>query len=551
MNSQTPNIYQEQLLEILKKISIDKAKNTINFANKVCKIDTTLPNLISESDTKLLKDEVYKLYNQSLNPSSDISSTNFEEIKLSDLIVQEDRFWAIDGEEKSGTIVARKNSERARIPAQSFYGIGEISLSNTIGNNQSNTFESFVHAITSRKVSRTDIEPNSNLSKESFIYQFGKNILKDEYGEDTIRFYFNLEPNIENIKNVVGYLSNSLDEREIPYNLKYLSNLAFYNRSDSCVLYVHKQNFSIVAQVVRFVWYRYLRNKNILQKSEPFFTRKLVSGIGFAENPLKKGSSFGIFKSTQIIQGVIAYLKNQTSPLEYDVQKCLNFIIDNLIFDIQTPYLNANSKYFYDFDIIDKNKKINILNYRKTSSTYLNSAQYFAKIIESKAIWLSNNERTWLTYTQKNLLDTEDIKGFRPVNVNEQAGIEFFLSVLKNIINPTKKTKINSVNFIQVATENLENFVFGHVQERLPKFNVIKDEKEAIELANKIIKNHVEIRLPIYNQFGNFEFNPTITHGLAFYGYLFLRVHDSSNVPKITDEILAKFLEVRIPKFEK
>ncbi len=542
MNSQTPNIYQEQLLEILNKFFIDNAKNTINFGNKVYKIDTTLPNLISEIDIKLLKDEVYKLYNQSLNPSRDISSTNFEEIKLPDLIVQEDRFWAIDGEEKSGTIVARKNSERARIPSQSFYGIGEISLSNTIGNNKSKTFESFVHAITSRKVSRTDTEPNSNLPKESFIYQFGKNILKDEYGEDTVRFYFNLEPNIKNIKNVVGYLSNSLDEREIPYNLKYLSNIAFYNRSDSCVLYVHKQNFSIVAQVVRFVWYKYLRNNNILQKSEPFFTRKLVSGIGFAENPLKKGSSFGMFKSMQIVQGVIAYLKNQTFPLEYDVQKCLKFIVENLIFDIKTPYLNANSKYFYDFDIIDKNKKINILKYRKTSSVYLNAAQYFAKIIESKAIWLNSNERTWLTYTQKNLLDTEDIKGFRPVNINERAGIEFFLSALKNIINPTQKTKIASENFIQVATKNLESFIFENVQERLPRFNVIKDEKEAKKLANQIIKNHVEIRLPIYNQFGNFEFNPTITHGLAFYGYLFLRVYDSSNVPKITDEILAKFL---------
>ena len=62
MSSQKHNIYQEQLSEILEKFSIDIVKKTINIANKVCRIDTNLPNYISESDIKLLKDEVYKLY---------------------------------------------------------------------------------------------------------------------------------------------------------------------------------------------------------------------------------------------------------------------------------------------------------------------------------------------------------------------------------------------------------------------------------------------------------------------------------------------------------
>lgn len=549
MNSQVRNIYSEQLLSVLKSFSIDTQKQTLNIAKRVVKIDAKLQTLIAKNDIKVITDEVYKQYNAS-NTLTVPGSEYLEDIQLNDLKIQEDRFWAIESEEKNGIIVARKNSERARIPAQSFYGIGEISLANKNGNNELNDSKSFIHAITSRKVARNEAELDSKLPKESFIYLYGKNILRDEYGEDTVRFYFNLKPKIEIIRKLVIYLSKALDEREIPYNLKYLSNLMFYHRSDSCVLYIHKQNFSIVAQVVKYCVVKF-KNKDILQNLEPFFTRKLSDGVGFAENPLKKGSSFGMFKSSQIIQGIITYLKSQVSPFEYDPNKCLDFIIEKQLFDTQTPYLNADSRYFYDFKIFDEKKTINILNYKITKSDYLNAAQYFAKVIESKAIWLADGERTWLTYTQKNTLD-EDIKGFRPVNENERKGIEFFLLVLDFILNlksrATSTADLATPPSIANTVKNSENFVFDHIQEPLPKFDIITDEATAKILADKIIKNHIIIQLPVYNQFGNFEFNPTITHGLAFYGYLFLRVHDSINVPKITNKIMNKFLEIRIPQ---
>lgn len=540
------NIYEDQLNSILNTVSI-KVENDNTFIcikNKKVLLDSKDANLLSSNSIFELKDEIYKQYHftDEHNPKND---EKIEDIQFFRQKIQEDRYWAIDATENNGTVVARKNSERARIPVRSFYSVGNFSVSKETIIDTSLQNEDFIHVITSRKVLIENEElkiKNRKVNEDTFIFLFGKNILRDEFGEDTIRFYFNLVPDKETIKKWFSSLSFKLDEREVPYTLKYLSNLKFYKRSDSCVLYVHKQNFNIVAQVI-MQCYNSIDSNKVFGQKQPFFTRQLKNGIGFAENPFEKNSSFGSFKSFQILKCIIEYIKCQVKPVTYNPKDCLKFIMEREIFDLEKPYLNQKSLYFYDFDIFDKSSIVSSINFIKTKNQYLNAAQHFAKIIEQKAIWLTPTERTWITYTEKNLTLAEEIKGFRPVNKNEKSGIEFFLASVKYWTN-NKKFKGNKPS---KSKDVLNDFVFSeHIQEPIPAFTIIDDKNEAKNKGDEIIKKYINIGLPVLNRFANFEFCPTITHGLAFYGYLFLRLHNSKNVPKINQEILGNFQNMKL-----
>ena len=541
------NQFRTQLLAILKTISlVKKAQITLLSINNEdgYDIESNNPALISDDSFGSLREQIYLQYNTTdehyVNQDNKIEDIQYYYQKT-----QEDRYWAIDAKEKNGTVVARKNSERARIPAQSFYGAGRFNLDTNA------EYEEFVHAITSRKILDIDEQDLPTTQKEesdSFIFLFGRNILRDEFGEDTVRFYFNLIPNKNIIKDWFRTLSAKLDEREIPFVLKYLSNIKFYKRTDSGVLYIHKQNFSIVAQVVKSVYVDINKAKGF-GKNVPLFTRKLKDGLGFAENPFEKKSSFGIKKSTQILNGVIAYLKNQATPLNYTTDECFKYIEKNKLFDLETPYLNTESCYFYDYEIFDKDKNIDLIYYKETDNDNLNASQYFAKLIESKAIWLANSERTWITYSEKNNNINDEVKGFRPVNLKEKAGIEFFLNSLDYWLNKKPKLKgvPNEEPDIKGYKEELEKLKNDNKKEIVGAFDVSKITET---IGEELRKRHVNVRFPVPNRFGNYEFNPTLKHGLAFFGYLFLQLHNPLEVEKLTDKFLIMIEEHKDKKSE-
>lgn len=588
------NNYTKQLSDIVKEIQVTRDESgSSSLVFKGLKLhfnENFTLNDISSSTFQAFAEEIYKLYIQ-LQDDSELQDIEIEDLSLHKQRIQEDKFWEIEHQEKDGTVIARRNSERARIKSKYYYGLGNI---------KGKQNAEMISVITAHKIEIGSEEKSLVKKKKySYIYVYGKNILRDEFSSDIIRFYFNLKPQKDHIIRWTATLINELNNREIPFHLKYLNNIQNYNRVDNCVLYVQKQNFAIVAQSIHDLL-EIEENKAVLSQETPLFTRYLAPGLAFAESPLTRDESFGTQKSKEVLLAILKYLAHQKQDFRFDTEEFITYIVEHKLFDLKTPYLNPKTSYFYQYSIFapDENKRrIKFLKYSSDNNTYLQAAQFFAKLIEQKAIWLQEERRTWITYTEK--YTDEETKGttntFRPLDENERNGVEFFLETLEEALNQRSEKpeitnnlfeKIEMLNnennydkylkrttqkrFINLFTVNdqfdsiketsnikLINFVRGKIDKTETGVIINKSHKsdtgpflaknfandEAIKDADDILEKFIAIGLPVRNRFSNFEFNPTITHGLAFYGYLFLKLYDN-NVPNLNDEDLKKYLTI-------
>lgn len=509
---------QASLKAILGKAIFDTSKPSLTLADprdEKSFVSVPYPLKKSTSDHSELQKEfqriIYKYYNY--------DKTNLDDIKkdegdmwvpdFAEQEIQRDLFWDLESVETDNTVVARKDSERVRIPDGSYYKIGEV------GNKKK------IHIITSRYTFQSNDKTNVE-----FIHIYGRYILKDEEGEDTLRFYFNLKPNKKAITQWSTALVHRLNDRAIPFNLKYIKQLASYDRADAGVLYIQKNNFTVAAPIIRQAYNRLLYN-NAIREQVPLFCYKLLPGFGFAESPLKRGVSFGMDVSRKITDGLFEYLEENENSGNVDLDKIIEFIEEKKFpSKFENAYFNADLKRTYDFELFLKSTKFQLFPKRKV---FLRAASYFANILKEKAIWI-NGQRTWITYTEvitNNGMSPKKQVGFRLVNETEREGVEFFLQNFESVLN-TGKIALSEISN-QISAPVIKYKEGEAFDKMINMIHSSEKEQENLKYARDFIKKFIKIRFPLPNAYGrdNPEFCPTISHGLAFFGYFFLFMHCS------------------------
>lgn len=161
---------------------------------------------------------------------------------------------------------------------------------------------------------------------------------------ECVRIYFNLTP--EGAVIMMDALTRQLNDIEIPFRFKALYNPSDYDRYDSAVLYLEKQDYEAVRQVLQQV---YPANRSHFQPEVPLFTKLLAPGLALAEEPDHKfvsKESFGTHRCQIVARGLLEAQKNGNESPEGRMTAILQQF-SLLQIDVNRPYLNANSEDTY------------------------------------------------------------------------------------------------------------------------------------------------------------------------------------------------------------
>jgi hypothetical protein len=161
---------------------------------------------------------------------------------------------------------------------------------------------------------------------------------------ECVRLYFNLSP--EGAISMMDALTQQLNDIAIPFKFKALYNPSDYDRYDSAVLYLERQDYEAVRQVLQDV---YPENRSYFQPEVPLFTKYLAPGLALAEEPncrFASKESFGTNRCQLVARGLLEARKNGDESPEGRMTAILQQF-SHLEIDVNRPYLNANSEDTY------------------------------------------------------------------------------------------------------------------------------------------------------------------------------------------------------------
>jgi HopA1 effector protein family/Phosphotransferase enzyme family len=497
-----------------------------------------------------------------------------ESPKLGKEIMLEDFWWQVEGYSKNNSVVIRKGSERRMAEPGAF-----IYLNHNSKNIYSLTNKSFVKLqFPNYMVRPNDAQPNSN-----DLWVMSSQQIRQDYG-NWIRFYFNLKGDFEGINLFIDNISEKLNERSIPFELKLRNALSSYTRTDVAILFVHRQHFNACIDTVAYV-YNLLLKGNYLDTGTPKFTKlfkkiknraDIYDGFAFAENPSESSESFGNWRA-KIISKMLANNLNSFKTAE-DLSKFIKQGLNKMGFNIFEFYRNPYPKEFeYKFRYVlleGENGKlenpplldsgiISSLKYLP-SQRFLKAARSVAFVLCREAIWYGDY-CTWIGYKKD-----EDGKGyFETMNKSESLGIALFLCYI-TIFCPTDsifkectygilksyrdfdekkdikewldfiKTKLKVKKLLPVLSETSQIDLLNIEIRALYRDEFNQNEAKSKFLADVLIEKYVDKKIPLpngysddWNDLNGTEFNPTVTHGLAGLGYFLLTLIGSKDHPII------------------
>ncbi|HNR18698.1 MAG TPA: T3SS effector HopA1 family protein [Bacteroidia bacterium] len=185
------------------------------------------------------------------------------------------------------------------------------------------------------------VNPSFNKKDAYFFYVTGKT--PNSGNIPIIRFYFNIKPN--GATTLIQSIKEHFNRFGVPFIFKCCAKPAYYNRTDTAVLYIDYNLFSIAIQLLQKVIGDV---KVFLNKNVPLFTYKISNGFSFAENP-QGNLSFGQSRSNVIAAGIVDAMlegKNKNDFADF-VLECFNR--DG--FNTNKPYLNPSSTICYNFSL--------------------------------------------------------------------------------------------------------------------------------------------------------------------------------------------------------
>lgn len=186
----------------------------------------------------------------------------------------------------------------------------------------------------------TDVQP-------AFFFAFGRT-LSDQFDDCmTLRFYFNISANT--VVQLMEEITRSLNHYLVPFKFKALVDPMKYSRADAAVLYVARRYYGIVASLVMEIQ---AKLRPGFRELVPLFTKRLVAGIGMAEEPEEKGS-FGMHRSGVAARAIVNAWRNGTQDVDERMSEIETYFSE-LGIDLDSAYLNPKSEDIFDQVIFEK-----------------------------------------------------------------------------------------------------------------------------------------------------------------------------------------------------
>jgi hypothetical protein len=152
-----------------------------------------------------------------------------------------------------------------------------------------------------------------------------------------LEIYFNV--NATGAIVVMRYLTQILNERQIPFTLKLLYDLSDYGRYDAVTLCLERDRYSEVAPLLKTL---YQRIPSDFSPAVPLFTKPLAPGLGLVEEPEAELTDFGLHRCQLIAKGLLAAWQSGNETPERRLDYIYQQFAQNHV-DLQFPYLNPGS----------------------------------------------------------------------------------------------------------------------------------------------------------------------------------------------------------------
>jgi HopA1 effector protein family len=164
------------------------------------------------------------------------------------------------------------------------------------------------------------------------------------------RFY--ISARVENCKDLVCILMTSLVNAGIAFSMKCHKTIKEYERADNLVLYFEQRNYWKVLRLVKKLG---LENPTFLKNYGPLFTKEILPGIYYAQDPGIINESFGTVRCRLIAEGIWEcvsqnILQKNWSRNIFKYFKTQNYNLDFL-------YLNPNYKPKTFFIVINSDEQ--------------------------------------------------------------------------------------------------------------------------------------------------------------------------------------------------
>ncbi|MCU0325187.1 MAG: T3SS effector HopA1 family protein [Spirosomaceae bacterium] len=291
-----------------------------------------------------------------------------------------------------------------------------------------------------------------------------------------VRVYINFRYDFDRILNFIEKLDSELNRRFIPYNLKLTTQSS--TRFDSTVIYFQKEHYYIVFLVLNKLIRKY---SDILQDGIPFFTKQVgLKGVGFAEDPMKIGDSFGMNRARLISKIYVDYFREKC---HFD---CFSFVkkeLTNKGFCVNEFFRNPNTNFPYDFEILTKEFEFSVGKVFNFDKYFTKIPLMIAYIICKQAIVISKNGKSschWMeaqkTYNFTNLL-------YKKVKSEDKLRILIFFN---------KLLKIYSSDWILAHFTNIITEDLLKTAPTLLNDNAYVDSDDNFELDDDVLRNFLK-----------------------------------------------------------
>jgi hypothetical protein len=164
----------------------------------------------------------------------------------------------------------------------------------------------------------------------------------EEDSDQLVRLYWHLRP--AGAVTLMREATTRLNPAQLPFRLKVLSDPMRYTRCDAGVLYIKKQHYEAIAELLGPVYEKVAID---LEPTPPAFTKQLAPGLSLAEDT-GRGDSFGISRCRILAEGLVqAHERGKRT-----VRERLDVVIERFGeagISLERPYLQPGSTDVYTF----------------------------------------------------------------------------------------------------------------------------------------------------------------------------------------------------------
>lgn len=202
-----------------------------------------------------------------------------------------------------------------------------------------------------------------NISPGFYMARGNRGLMaEDENTQSLVRLYWNLAA--EGAVRLMHTATTLLNQANLAFTLKVLSNPQHFTRCDAAVLYIQKRDYDTVANILPTLYAAVEAN---LRKNTPAFTKRLAAGLGLAED-IASTESFGEHRCRLLAEGMIRAYEQKKHSVEERLQVVEECFAEAGI-RLESPFLGPGSNDSYHF--LTPHPQIVSGGHQKDSSSHL------------------------------------------------------------------------------------------------------------------------------------------------------------------------------------